>query len=618
MSFQTDITASALRDAHAAAVEALLSHRTAEGNWEGRLSSSALSTAVAAFALHRAAGGRKARAVARALDWLVAHQNRDGGFGDTARSPSNLSTSVLCWCALSAAGDGEAHAWASGQVQQYVAAACGSLDPGAVACAVAGRYGHDRTFSAPILTMAAMAGKLGDAPACWRLVPQLPFELGWLSHAALRRLKLPVVSYALPALIAIGQVRHARRPSRNPIARLLRVAARDKTLTKLCIIQPESGGFLEAAPLTAFVLMSLAELRDAGLPPYTPADEVMARAEAFLLNTVRPDGSWPIDTNLAAWVTTLSVNALPIGAIDDADRLRLRGWLLDGQYRVAHPYTQAEPGGWAWTNLPGGVPDADDTAGALRALHKLAPHDARAIDAACLGCRWLIGLQNDDGGMPTFCRGWGKLDFDRSCDDLTAHAAWAWSAWLDDVPAALRPRIERAVERALGFLLRSQGAEGQWTPLWFGNQAAPDEANPVYGTARVVAALAAIASPADMRADLASALRRGCEFLLSCQAPDGGFGPCPPPSSASIEETAVAVDALAAALARDSDDQTASRLRAAVKAGAAWLLDATGGGQDYPAAAIGLYFARLWYSERLYPISFTVSALTAARKAMGS
>ena len=31
---------------------------------------------------------------------------------------------------------------------------------------------------------------------------------------------------------------------------------------------------------------------------------------AFLRATVREDGSWPIDTNLATWVTTQSVNAL--------------------------------------------------------------------------------------------------------------------------------------------------------------------------------------------------------------------------------------------------------------------------------------------------------------------
>jgi squalene-hopene/tetraprenyl-beta-curcumene cyclase len=35
---------------------------------------------------------------------------------------------------------------------------------------------------------------------------------------------------------------------------------------------------------------------------------------------------------------------------------------------------------------------------------------------------------------------------------------------------------------------------------------------------------------------------------------------------------------------------------------------ATAGGSQFPAAPIGLYFAKLWYFEDLYPLSFTVAA----------
>jgi squalene-hopene/tetraprenyl-beta-curcumene cyclase len=117
---------------------------------------------------------------------------------------------------------------------------------------------------------------------------------------------------------------------------------------------------------------------------------VTRKGVEFLLDSARDDGSWPIDTNLATWVTTLSVNALasgsargshvvsggspeipPTSCLADLDRERLIRWLLAQQYRSIHPYTNAAPGGWAWTDLPGGVPDADDTAGALLALRNL-------------------------------------------------------------------------------------------------------------------------------------------------------------------------------------------------------------------------------------------------------
>src|SRR5439155_4441619 len=86
----------------------------------------------------------------------------------------------------------------------------------------------------------------------------------------------------------------------------------------------------------------------------------------------------------------------------------------------------AKPGAWAWTNLPGGVPDADDTAGAVMALMALAP--LNTTNERLHGLVWLGGLQNWDGGIPTFCRGWGGLPFDRSGSDLTAHGLRAWQA----------------------------------------------------------------------------------------------------------------------------------------------------------------------------------------------
>ena len=38
--------------------------------------------------------------VSRSLAWLVRHQNADGGYGDTVDSPSNISTTTLCWASL--------------------------------------------------------------------------------------------------------------------------------------------------------------------------------------------------------------------------------------------------------------------------------------------------------------------------------------------------------------------------------------------------------------------------------------------------------------------------------------------------------------------------------------
>src|SRR5262249_21011502 len=103
-------------------------------------------------------------------------------------------------------------------------------------------------------------------------------------------LRLPVVSYALPALIAIGQAIGYHRPPRNPITRLIRSLSRKRSLRVLERIQPSSGGFLEATPLTSFVTMSLASIEQAEHP-------VARKAVEFLVESVRDDGSWAIDSN---------------------------------------------------------------------------------------------------------------------------------------------------------------------------------------------------------------------------------------------------------------------------------------------------------------------------------
>src|SRR5205814_5887185 len=109
-----------------------------------------------------------------------------------------------------------------------------------------------------------------------------------------------------------------------------------------------------------------------------------------------------------------AVGAMPRGQL--LEETGLVDWLLRCQLRQAHPYTGAAPGGWAWTDLSGGVPDVDDTSGALLALARLrgvgAADQKRIDEAAAAGVSWLLDLQNSDGGWPTFCRGWGTMPFD--------------------------------------------------------------------------------------------------------------------------------------------------------------------------------------------------------------
>ena len=595
-----------LRRALDTARAALLSERNASGHWSGELSASALSTATAITALAIVAknAGPAAPAhqplIERGLDWLAQNRNADGGWGDTIKSKSNISTTALCWAAFGVVSGADAkHSSIVHHAEAWLSIHSGGLsaaplDRDQLARAIIARYGKDRTFSVPILTMCALSGRLGEGRAAWRHVIALPYELAALPHWWFAAVKLPVVSYALPALIAIGQARQFHKSTRNPITGLLREMTRARTLRVLENIQPPNGGFLEATPLTSFVTMSLAGSGHANHP-------VVQKGVGFLAAAAQSDGSWPIDTNLATWVTTLTVNALAEnGPLPADDASPIRDWLLAQQYRAVHPYTNAAPGGWAWTDLPGGVPDADDTAGALIALRNLNAINDVTRDAAAAGVRWLLDLQNSDGGIPTFCRGWGHLPFDRSSPDLTAHALRAWSAWRDELPQKLRTRIHGAMERAVRYLDAKHGPQGEWIPLWFGNQDAPDDINPLYGTARVLHALTACDAPENIvRLDTAEC------WLLTAQNADGGWGGAAGIVS-STEETALAVDALAGCLAKSRQSDA---VETALARGALWLVERVENGAWREPAPIGFYFAKLWYFERLYPLIFTVGAL---------
>jgi len=592
------LASAAFQETRSRAIARLLAARNAAGHWTGQLSSSALSTATAINALRLAdAAGQQHQFISlvrRGCDWLAATQLPDGSWGDTTISQGNLSTTLLAWSSLAAVASAKPLAQPGLAVSIDRAARriddwTGGLSAEAIAAALAAAYGRDRTFSVPILTHILLADRFGNhrTTAAWAVVPQLPFELAALPQKWFRLVDLQVVSYALPALIAIGQVRHAFRPAVGPTG-WLRRAAMARTLRTLEAIQPDGGGFLEATPLTSFVTMSLVAMGLAAHP-------VAQAGCAFLAASVRPDGSWPIDTNLATWNTTTAVAALAAGGrLDDhlstTEQAGIRNWLLDQQWQQVHPYTGAAPGGWAWTNLPGGVPDADDTSGAVLALASLAGgsgvDDPNAGVAAAAGIDWLAGLANRDGGLPTFCRGWGRLPFDTSCPDITAHFLRAAAGW------PVSGQQHRAViAKARRYLGTTQRADGSWLPLWFGNEIHPEQANPTYGTAKVV---------------LATGDHRGVEWLLAAQAADGGFGPAAA-LPASVEETALAVEALATATML-ADQELANRIRGAVARGLGWLINTTNGGTEFPAAPIGLYFARLWYFEDLYPLSFTVAA----------
>ena len=105
--------------------------------------------------------------------------------------------------------------------------------------------------------------------------------------------------------------------------------------------------------------------------------------------------------------------------------------------------------------------------------------------------------------------------------------------------------------RGVSFLQKTQRQNGSWVPLWFGNQFAENDENPVYGTSRVLMAyrdLGLLDAPEAQKAAawLASVQEPEPEKLSALDARpstprgwggDAGIEP-------SVEETALAAEVL--------------------------------------------------------------------------
>jgi squalene-hopene/tetraprenyl-beta-curcumene cyclase len=547
----------------------LLSKRGEDMYFESSLSDSAVSTAVACVALEIADAAKHAESIHIAKNWLLEHQNADGLYGDSPSSPANLTATFMSYIALSRDG---AHVEKLEQSRSYLLSYFGDFSFASVKAYFLKAYGKDLTFSVPILAMATAASFFADSQSAWRSMPQFPFELAILPEQLFHTLNLPVVSYAIPALICVGIAQNIH--ACNGIMKYIRTSICQRALQVLLRKQPRSGGFLEAAPLTAFCALCLC---NAGYSEH-PATK---NALSFLVETQRPNGAWPIEHDLRQWVTIL---ALPLFAntFTDEEKSIYRKQIRQQQTTVVHPYTRSPAGGWGWTTRSGSVPDADDTSGAIIALHALGEGPTQTV---CNGIHWLLKLQNRDGGIPTFCRGWSKLPFDRSCPDISAHTYKAFSLYEKQLSESLRKKVIKAKARILRYLEKVQAHDGSFSPLWFGDQLAADKTAPVYGSAVVLEHLS--------REQAATIMDRAKNYLLSQQHPSGAWG------SWDSEHDYVIFTARCVHALKPFDEA-----QPAVRRAMAFLQPYFENPDTIPHEPIGLYFAHLWYDEKRYATIF--------------
>jgi squalene-hopene/tetraprenyl-beta-curcumene cyclase len=222
------------------------------------------------------------------------------------------------------------------------------------------------------------------------------------------------------------------------------------------------------------------------------------------------------------WDTAIAAFALgEAGLADQATLTRAADWLLSkevrrrGDWSVKRP--DLEPSGWAFEFANEYYPDIDDTAMVLLALlHAKASDPKRQERVERRAIDWLLGMQSSDGGWAAFdvdCN-WGILNsvpfadhnamLDPPCPDITGRVLESLARRGFD---ATHPAIKRGVE----WLLNHQEDDGSWYGRW--------GVNYIYGTFLALRGLkythAASARPA---------IQKASDWLRGTQNADGGWG----------------------------------------------------------------------------------------------
>lgn len=339
------------------------------------------------------------------------------------------------------------------------------------------------------------------------------------------------------------------------------------------------------------------------------------------------------------WDTAITLRALLAGGLTPKDPAVARGveWLLDKQVRQPGDWSEtvtAEPGGWCFEHNNAYYPDNDDTAMVLMVLKSQfsegAPDDRlppslRLVDeedAECVaetscsvdrmnrttqaidrGVRWMLAMQNRDGG-------WGAFDRNNNSEFL-CHVPFAdHNAMIDPSTPDLSGRVlealgqlgynqERpAIARAVEYIRSTQEPDGSWFGRW--------GINYIYGTWQVITGLVAVGVSQDD-----PAIRAGVNWLLAHQQAGGGWGETPETYAdptlrgqgpATASQTAWAVLGLLAAGLADHP---------AVRRGIQFLVDRqqNDGTWDEPEFT-GTGFPQVFYLRyHYYPMYFPLMAL---------
>lgn len=223
------------------------------------------------------------------------------------------------------------------------------------------------------------------------------------------------------------------------------------------------------------------------------------------------------------WDTGLCGMALAAAGMqpDDPAMVKAGEWLLEKRIREKGDWAVKRPNApvaaWYFEYANEFYPDIDDTAAVLMALDGIRlPNEAEKREICAQAVEWTFAMQSRDGG-------WASFDVDNDRELFTQIPFADHNAMIDPSTADITARVlemlshydvdrnDPRVRRAVDFVKQDQEEDGTWFGRW--------GVNYVYGTWQVLKGLSAIGE--DMSQPY---LQKAAAWLRSVQNEDGGWG----------------------------------------------------------------------------------------------
>ncbi|MEH7332487.1 squalene--hopene cyclase [Neobacillus drentensis] len=266
-------------------------------------------------------------------------------------------------------------------------------------------------------------------------------------------------------------------------------------------------------------------------------------------------------TTADVWNTSLISFTLQSAGVPPEDSMvsKANDYLISRQHNkfgdwVIHNPSSL-PGGWGFSDVNTINPDVDDTTASLRSISRSLPTDLAAWER---GIRWVLSMQNDDGGWAGFEKNTNTKVFeflpiekgeflltDPSCADITGRTLEFFGNYTN------LPNDHSAIQKGVKWLFKNQEKDGSWYGRW--------GICYIYGTWASITGLLAVDVPKSH-----PAIQKAVKWLHSIQNGDGGWGES----------------------CHSDNKKTYVALRTSTLTHTAWVLDALISISDKPTAAI--------------------------------